>query len=127
MWPLCTRLRCSTIDRMRWSRGRRIGGEGGGEGGGKEGDGEDESGERVVINTHCGRRLMKVRCGLSKWSLERCSSLTELQTWVEEKEKEFKHPTSAYEPDKTFLLHFYPKQGDRSITHNDKSHMRLKY
>jgi hypothetical protein len=55
-------------------RGRR-GGEGGGDCcGGKEGDGEDESGERAVIGTHCGQVLMRVRCGPSKWSLERCSS-----------------------------------------------------
>jgi hypothetical protein len=87
----------------------RVGGEGGGEGGGKEGDGEDESGERVVVSTHCGRRFMKVRCGLSEWSLERCSSLTEVQTWVER----IRAPTSACEPGKTFLLHFYPNRGAR--------------
>ena len=112
MWPLSTRLRCSTIGRMRWSRGRRIGGEGEGggdcygEGGGKEGEGEDESGERVAISTHCGRRLMRVRCGLSKWSLERCSSLTELQTWVEEKEKEFKHQRAHMHLMKPFYFIF---------------------
>jgi hypothetical protein len=98
----------------------RIGGEGGGEGGGKEGDGEDESGERVVISTHC---------GLSKWSLERCSSLTELQTWAEEKEKEFKHQRAHVNLIKPFYFIFIriAEQGDRSITHSDKSRTRLKY
>lgn len=106
MWPLCTRLRCSTIGRMRWSWSRRIGGDSCGEGGGKEGDGEDESGERVAISTHCGRRLMRVRCGLSKWFLERCSSSTELQTWVEEKEKEFKHQRAHMNLIKPFYVIF---------------------
>jgi hypothetical protein len=56
----------------------------------KGGDREDESGERVVISTHCGQMLMRVRCGPSKWSLERYSPLTELQTWIEEKGNGFK-------------------------------------
>jgi hypothetical protein len=70
---MCTRLRCSTIGRTRWSQGRRIGGEGGGEGGnccgeggGKEGDREDESGEKVAISTHC---VAKVNGG-TLWAVE---------------------------------------------------------
>ena len=70
-------------------RGRR-GGDGCGESRGKEGDGEDESGERVVIGTHCGQMSMRVRCGPSKWSLSGVALLTELQTWIEEKGNDFK-------------------------------------
>jgi hypothetical protein len=75
------------------------------------------------------RRLMGVRCGLSKWSLERCSSLTELQAWVEEKEKEFKNQRAHMNLMKPFylLLSESRSKGGRSTMHNEKSHTRLKY